>query len=263
MVLQNRTLDNEICIGPHSFATAYNNNDLVLKYYGVMFELISQSPITIRTLEMDVNPGDNSDLSIEVYSRVGQFQLVTNAPEKWELVARTQLIFLPERSSYLVPVNHFAPLIMGAGERRSFYLTMNGPYIDNTVHALSKTGELSDSNNDIQLLVGSGFQDTAFAAAADLTTDPQFAGVVHYDKQVRCESLSYQTMTVIEYHFGFNQAVSDPEKLPRLVDGAVASALDDLLRTNTMLKSYADESMLLRSGDVNSNQLDVECKLLF
>lgn len=246
------------CVGSKSFATYYNSVDDVPPYAGIMFEMVALAALDITTFELDVRVSAATNLSIAVFSKKGTYNLVVNDPTAWEQIANATLSPQTNRAGLIIPAVDFAKISMAERETRSFYISMTGPFLDYTVNALQKTGEMSASNSDVEVLVGSGFNDVNFLGPVDTILHPQFAGVIRYDKKVSCDSVDTRAQTVINYQFLFEQ---EDESQHTIVDMAIDAAVDSLLASNPTLQQFADKFQLQKAEGARSNVLDGICKL--
>ena len=227
----------EQCVATTSLNTTYNDVAEVPPYTGIMFEIFARSNIEILTFEMDLRVGNATDLSVEIYSLEGAYAMLVNNESAWELVAKTVAILEPDGNGVIVPVGDFAPVTMAERTKRSFYVTMKGPYLDHRVNALQKTGEVQISVPDMEILVGAGLTEYKFPEKIDRIVDPQFAGVIHYRKTTDCNKMV--STTLVEYKF-----LLDRIELFLEANAAIAVAIDKLLQSSKVLKSYVEEFSL-------------------
>jgi len=223
------------CEATKSFNTTFNDNEDVRPYTGIMFELDSKTDVEILTFELDVHLEDATDLAVEVYSRKGTFQNYMNEPDSWELIANSTLVPAPEGAGAIIPIYDFERVFIPKYEKQSFYVTMKGPYLDNTVNALQRTGDVHTSTDDMKLLVGSGIIEYKFGQV-DTDVNPQFAGIIHYTKTGECSSLT--TKTVIEYKFLVDKEADNT--LLAGFDSAVDSSIGELMGKSDTLRQYRE-----------------------
>lgn len=216
-----------------------------------MFELIAKSTIEITELEIDVRWDLISKNSVEVDVHVfegGNYDMAANDASQWEMVAQTTARRQGETSSALL--QNMSPIQIEKGRRVAIYIALrNEPtaVLDYTAYALDKTGEEADANSDIQLLVGLGFvRGPSFATPADKVLDPQFAGVLHYSKPIRCAVLS--SHTVAQFIFLLEQ--EDVSTLNSALAVAVANACEKLVDSYPMLQQWEKEFILQQSHSV-------------
>lgn len=225
-----------------------------------MFEMtaISDSDLEVLTLELDIRWDRNfTDLSVEVYSLAGSYDLYFDQPGAWELLASTELVPAPEGNSAIIPVTDFTPVRIPARGRRSFYVTMKGPYLDHTVYALQKTGDVHIRGDDLQLLVGSGFTNYKFPGAIDKVLHPQFAGIIHYKKTFECAD-SKAASTAVEFQYLFEKGQLD-EKFVSKANAAIEGAMDGLLKSNSVLRGFVKEYGLHKSEVAESRVVSYTC----
>lgn len=238
------------CASTKSFNTTYNDNDKVRAFTGIMFEMDAKTDLEILTFELDVHLDKATDLAVEVYSRKGMFAEYENAPESWDLIANSTLVPAPEGVGAIIPNNGFVPVFIPNREKQSFYVTMKGPYLDNTVNALQRTGEFHTSTDDMKLLVGSGFTEYRFGNV-DSDVNPQFAGIIHYKKTGDCSKLTDKT--VVEFMFVLSTKADN--NLVDSVNSAVDSTLNELMEKNDALKQYSEEHGLEKIGIVKTQEI--------
>lgn len=169
-----------------------------------MFEVVALKDMDILSMELDIFADTSkNNLAVEIFTFPGPFDSVVGVPAAWSLVADTQLVPAPtDRRAMIVPVSEFTPVTLQAYEKHSFYVTLTGPYLDHSVNALDKTGEMFIENDDIQLFVGEGTHEYKFPEQMDTVLDPQFAGVVHYQlKDDGCTGPTEKVTTTIEYTY--------------------------------------------------------------
>jgi hypothetical protein len=227
--------------------TTYNAHPDVIPYVGIMFSIFSKNPLEILTMELDIRFGSNTDLSVEVYSYAGRYDLVYNNPSVWTLIANTTAVPAPEGTGAIIPVNDFETVSMGRMERRSFYITMKSAILDYNVAALSKTNEVAFQTPDIDLLVGVGFSEYKFPEAIDPLVDPQFTGMIHYArKATTCGKVS----TSVEYLFILDEQL----RIAVLGDltGFVDAAVTDIMQQDPGLQAFQKMHGLQKDGDAQT-----------
>jgi hypothetical protein len=226
--------------------TTYNARPDVVPYVGIMFSIFSKNHLEILTMELDIRFGSNTDLSVEVYSYAGRYDLVFNDPSVWTLIANTTAVPAPEGTGAIIPVNDFETVSMGQMERRSFYITMKSPILDYNVAALSKTNEVAFQNSDIDLLVGVGFSEYKFPEAIDPLVDPQFTGMIHYARKATCGKVS----TSVEYLFILDEQlrIAVLGDLTSFVDAAVT----DIMLQDSGLQAFQKMHGLQKDGDAQT-----------
>jgi hypothetical protein len=186
-----------------------------------------------------------------------------NEMDQWQIIARAEAIPMdPNDTSKgaLIPIDKFMPVLIDKKQRRSFYVTMNGPYLDYTANALQKSGELHRSSDDMNVLVGAGFSANRFPESGiDTSVDPQFAGVIHYKKNNDCDKLLISTSVV--YNFLFNQPFLAPET-PLRVNTAIDETVELLLEENPVLNGYKQEHGLHKLLSTKTDVLEYNSKFL-
>jgi len=222
-----------------------------------MFEVTAiGDPLNILTLELDLRLENATDLSVEVYSLSGQYAEHFNQPDAWDLVAATQVVVTPGGGGAVIPAQDFTPVRIGANERQSFYVTMKGPYLDHTVYALQKTGDIQSRGDDLQVFVGAGLTEYKFPEKLDDILNPMFAGVIHYEKEYDCGTVLTST-TYLDFPFLFEESVD-----MRIVTMAINKAVDELLKEEDGLKSYVSRFGLQKrdSGETEAVSYSYTCK---
>jgi len=188
--------------------------------------------------QAEVGNGEISDWSVGVYTYEGGFEMVATNPSVWTQLADTQLVpvLAPDgSSSAIVPANYFTRVRLEPNEVRSFYITMQGPYIDNTVNALDDTGEVAFTSEHFSILTGAGLSNPNFPVEGiDRTTAPKFAGKIIYrerpDDSVEpptCVSDSVNVTTQVHYKFMVGGALTTD--ITSAVTAAIDQVMEDLL----------------------------------
>jgi hypothetical protein len=207
MEASTRLLRDGTC-GLNAFNTYYNDNLAeIVPYTGLLFSVSArEQPLKILTLELDLrwplNLEDDSDASIEVYTYDGgQFQTVFSDDSQWKLVANTTVVRNPlgARAGAIIPTADFDTVTLEPNERKSFYITMKSPLIDFTSDKSKVIGNVATENDDLSVYVGAGLREYKFPSTVDTLIDPQFAGVIHYNRLLdECE---LRETTTIIYQF--------------------------------------------------------------
>ena len=247
----------EQCTGSTSLNTTYNANKKVPPYTGIMFEVYSKDdPLEILTMELDVRFENAIDLSVEIYTLRGEYEFFVNDTEAWTLVAQTEAVPAPEGSGAIIPVDKFQTVSMMARERRSFYITMKGPFLDHNVYALHKTGEIQTGDGQLDVFVGAGLTEYKFPEELDDVVHPQFAGVIYYRRTVDCNKLVIATN--VEFQFVLNKAtnVALLTDVAVIVDEAVGKIMED----DDTIKSYQMDFGLQKKGVAETTPYEYEGK---
>lgn len=232
-----------------------------------MFSIRARStPIDITTFELDINLGAATaagPLDVEVYSLLDGYELSASNPSAWTSISNTVAVPVPgEGMGIIIPVQDFTTVSMLANELRSFYITMKGPFLDNTSDALTNSGELDKEYESFSIDVGSGLAEYSFPAAFDTTISPKFAGIIHYkDASADCSSVTANTAeTIIEYKFLFDDAGVD-DLLITNVNEATKVFFD--AEIGEYLKDYASRYRLEVSGTPSTESEDRQTSKLF
>jgi hypothetical protein len=241
-----RQLQTDQCAVNNALNTTYNPNKDVVPFVGIMFSVFAKTPLDILTMELDIRFGDNTDLSVEVYTYKGRYDLIFNDPIFWTLIANTTAVPAPEGTGAIIPVSDFDNVSIGQNERRSFYITMKAPILQYNVDALVKTDEVALQTTDIELLAGVGFSEYKFPEAINTLVDPQFTGVLHYAYKSTCGQVS----STVYYEFILNEKllVGVLEEFTRQVDAAVT----DLMQNNSRLQVLQETHDLQKDGDAQT-----------
>jgi hypothetical protein len=233
--------------------TTHNAHPDIVPYVGIMFSIFSKNPLEILTMELDIQFGDSTDLSVEVYTYGGRYDLVYNDPSVWRMIANTTAVPAPEGGTgVIVPVNEFDTVSMGRMERRSFYITMKSPILDYNVAALAKTNEVALQTPDMDLLVGVGFSEYKFPEAIDPLVDPQFTGVIHYARKAACAD---KVSTSVDYLFILDEQLRTEvwRDLTRFVDAAVI----DIMLQDSGLQIFQEMHDLKKDVDFAQTTTEV------
>lgn len=226
-----------------------------------MFEIEAVNDIEILTFELDIRFDLNPiDLSIEVYTTEIAYDVVMNKPAEWDQLAGTYLVIPPGASSAIIPADDFSPVLIASGEKRSFYVTMKGPYLDHTVYALQQTGDVQMRGDDMQLLVGSGFTSYKFSGIVDSTLDPQFSGVIHYKKTFDCEDPKAST-TVVVFSFIFESNELDSTFVEE-ISASIDHAVGNLLQSNNAMRKFVNENRLSKRKATVTQLHNFDCTLM-
>jgi len=237
---------NDMCSINRSFNTTYNDNLAVPPYRGIMFEVtaLGVDPLTVLTLELDLRlenatAAELENLKVQVYTASGHFHDALEQAASWHLVADATVAVNSNTNNAIIPVQQFHPVRIPGQQLQSFYVTTNGSYLDFTVDALQKTGEVQVRGDDLQLFVGagltSGFQ---FPAVLDKVLHPMFAGVLHYEIEHSSGNCNDRIIkTVLDVPFLFETSVANMADVTMAIDDAVAH----LLGNDPHLRSLGSE----------------------
>eukprot|EP00977_Amphora_coffeiformis_P005976 scaffold1271_cov167-Amphora_coffeaeformis.AAC.11 len=216
----------ERCIATRSVQTIYNDNDLVPSYPGIMFDFVGLAEeIEVLTLEFDARVDDITDYTVEVFVTEGDYTQKLNDESQWTRLAHTKATIAPSGNGLVIPQPDFQPIKLKRGQRRTVYISMNGPWLDTIAQALDKTGEIQIQEQDLALYVGVGLNER-FPEDFDKTVDPQFSGVIHYRKEVNCEEALDSTSVDLQFLVAESE---DPVFVSRL-----NKALGELIQNNML-----------------------------
>jgi hypothetical protein len=238
-----RQLQTDQCAVNIALNTTYNANKDVVPFVGIMFSVFAKTPIDILSMELDIRFGNSTDLSVEVYSYSGRYELIYNDPTYWTLVANTTAVPAPEGTGVIIPVGYFDTVSIGQLERQSFYITMKSPILQYNVAALVKTDEVALQTLDLDLLAGIGFTEYKFPEEISTLVDPQFTGVIHYTRKNACGQVS----STVDYEFVLDEELRAGvlEDLARKVDAAVT----DIMQKDSGLQVLQEIHSLKKDGD--------------
>lgn len=248
--------DPPLCVTKNRFPTEYNDNPAVPAYPGIMFDVSSRIEMELYAMEIDVRLEEATTMDVEIFTTPGSFLPNINNESEWTKLADVTATVAPDGRGIFVPEQDFALVKMKAFERRSFYIQMEGPWIDTKAEALDKTGEVQQQSDDLTVFVGVGLN-SRFPEDFDKTVDPQFAGVFHYRKPNECDE------EVISTAVEFPLLVSQPPNAFFL--NLIKDALDEIVR-DALLKSTPFSTMTAESDlqvgsstKVTSIPSDMDC----
>jgi hypothetical protein len=202
-----------------TFATPSNAVEGTPPVLGLLFTVTPFIDAELVALQLDLVDGADatgSDLHANVYMLVGEFLLsdsrrkYDNDPSHWTPIFDSVGVIIPappkqttssdgqedptsasatadtlsvmDPSRLLLPAQSFTPTLLQSGVTYSFYVTMNGHYLNCVAAALQKTGEVAAQTDDMSVSVGAGLNATGFPETIDPLIDPQFSGILHYRK---------------------------------------------------------------------------------
>ena len=159
-------------------------------------------------MEVDVSLqnsfGGGADLRIQVYTMPGAYRSFIHTPDDWTILADTTAVQVPE-GGILIPAQDFDTISLPAQQVRSFYVAMNGAYLDSRSFGLDKTGEIDADLGPLLIYTGAGAQ-SKFPEKLDTTIAPKFSGVFHYSSTLAsCDAKTVQT--TVEYMFNVEGSV--------------------------------------------------------
>jgi hypothetical protein len=256
-----RQLQEEECTTIATVTTEYSTVDRT-PYFGLMFEIFPSMDLELLTIELDIRipRGEtNPDLSIEVYSMIGSYELLNAYDDaRWTLVSTSNLVPVPGGGGAIIPSNEFTPLKIKSKERMSLYISMKGPYIDYNAFALDKTGELQMRTAEMDILVGVGYNSYNFPGSFDRTVSPQFAGALHVRRTAEC-SLFIATTTV-EYNVLVGEELSSElmAEINKLFDDAVNALMET---SNSALLEYQQNFALEKTDETRSGRAEYSGKV--
>lgn len=240
-------LDEEVCTDFRKLNTTYNGEKSVPPYVGIMFEISAFTDVEIKTFEVDIRWDLNpKDLSVHVFTRSGPYIGSFNQSNDWTRVASTNLVLAAEGNSGIIPVTAFSPVKVEALSRQSFYVSMTDAFIDHTVYALQKTGDIHLKGDDLQLYVGTGFTSDDFPDTFDKVLHPQFAGIIHYEKTFQCSD-PLASSTEIEFLFLFERKELDASFVLNC-NSIVDAEINDILESNENLAGFVLDYGLQKSS---------------
>jgi len=229
-ILGNRNLQASNGCDFTSIDAGWNENPEVIPFVGIMFQMQARNfPLEILTFEVDVltqgSQGARS-LKVEVYTKLGQYDLFVSKPDSWDFVADANLEILPDGRT-VIPARDFMSVFLEANERRSFYITLTGKWLDYKANGLVKAGDVASEGADLTIFAGSGLNEI-FADSVYPNLSPQFAGAVHYRRRnCAASGAAASVKGEIEYKFILNQPVSGSftAKIARGVENVIGDAL--------------------------------------
>ena len=192
------------CSEHHEYTTSYNQNTGISPIAGIMFYASSKfEPITIETMEIDVRTEFVQNYQVLVYTTDESYYIPTSAtddgvynnPEAWTLVANTTLIPHPNGERALIPTNDFTNIALDSLQKQAFFIKLQGSWIDHTLQALVKDGELAFSGDYMSVFAGSPVN-IDFANPSqifpmnqlDRSANPIFAGKFYFSTPQDCQN---------------------------------------------------------------------------
>jgi hypothetical protein len=214
--------------------------------------------INLTTLELDV-PTDvaGQNLGIEVYTLMDGYSALYNVPSAWTSVANTNAVPVPgSNGGVLIPVQDFSTIAMQPNELRSFYITMNGRFLDSTADALVQAGEEVAHNDVLRVDVGNGFTSGKFSSF-DNTIYPKFAGIFHYEEAgTSCETTNATLKTAVDYKFMVNASGLDPSILSKCTEETEAFFNGQIDDEDGFLREYKLKYQLTQTAAPTSSESD-------
>lgn len=260
-VLTTRALQQDMdkqCVRTQDFTTPYNMDENVPPYQGIMFEVVATSSLKVKSLQLDVrlDPATADGLMVEAYVSNESYQEIMNDPNMWIRVAQTELRMLGGTTA-VIPESDFQAFTIDLGQRRSIYISLvGGSYLEHTVYALAKTGELAAENKDLKVFVGTGFQGPSFKSPADTVLDPQFAGTIQYETAVACSALVSETIVSLAFVAELDDGSEEIARLPFLLSEAMGMVMDELLNNDQNLARLVAEVKLSRTNLLSTKDSD-------
>ena len=190
------------CINNLNQETAFNSDKDVVTHTGLMFEIEAEAQdITLTTLEIDVKSGLGNNLAVDVFVTNAAVRDASGNPDQWALVARTNLALNPggPDSGGLIPTFDFDPVPVQAGSRKSIYVRMKGPYVDNTIRSgIGQPGQIVEAGDHLNVYSAYMIRQTDPEFPSSLRDDeaPVFAGRLHYSLERSCNAQSFQAIEV-------------------------------------------------------------------
>jgi hypothetical protein len=219
--IQQRQVVEEKCIRTSSLGTPM---DADTQAFGTMFTVESQADaMQIIAMEIHaVSPANQTDdMSVEVYTRLGDYSAVVNAPNMWTKIVDTTVAPGRQGRGILIPESDFKKVTMQSGELRSFYVTLKESNLRYTSTNVTAGTEIS-SDGMLQVNVGVGLSQYGF----QLPVFPgrTFNGRFYYTHVTDCQLPRIKTPVVYTVHVR-----SRPQMNRRRVD--LQAALNDLTKT--------------------------------
>ena len=197
-------------------------------------------PINITTFELDVRATEAGVLlSVEVYTLPGGYSTAFSDESAWTQVANTKAVSVPGGGGVIIPVQEFSTVSMLADELRSFYITLQEPFLDSKAEGLSSSGDIDADFDAFTLNVGSGLAEYKFPATFDNTVSPKFAGVIHFKEQpAECSGPVTSADTTIEYKFLIDDDGLDDALIPDVNDAIDVFFFSEIDDSEGHLKEY-------------------------
>jgi hypothetical protein len=129
--------EKELCLATHAVQTLESDDDNIPAYHGIMFDFAVLAPqIYITALEFDARIDEITDFTVEIFVGQGDLDLILNDESQWTRVAQVEATISPSGRGLLIPQQAFDPINLQQNQRRSLYISMNGPWVESTVNAL-------------------------------------------------------------------------------------------------------------------------------
>lgn len=218
--------------------------------------LNGDAPLNITKMEVDVRVDLTSDLSIEIYTRTGEYISVFDDRSAWDLVASTTGVKVTGRTGGVeVPEEDFKAVAVMAGEQRSFYITLQGNWLDYTAYALDQRGEVSFEGEHFTLYTGAGAKDDEFPSELDTVVDPQFAGIMYFDAATTDCQGQDQNPNILISEVPYDMLVSQElnRNLLSSIEALVDAAIETSLVEDNTLANYVRDHNLGRQDETTAN----------
>jgi len=182
---------------------------------------------------------------LAVYTLLGNYNGLNGNETAWTPVSKARVLPLPSGRTSIIPVQQFDTVSMAANELRSFYITMNGRYLDSTSEAMKDRGSLDrDFDGLFSLDVGGGLGEYKFPALFDDVVHPKFAGVIHYQEAAECEEPIATIKTRVDFDF-LVDIYEEDETIFAQVTSAVQELLEgEMISPGGRLKDLVDQHNL-------------------
>eukprot|EP00980_Cylindrotheca_fusiformis_P026645 scaffold16771_cov99-Cylindrotheca_fusiformis.AAC.2 len=191
---------------------------------GVMFSVTAKQDIEITAFEFDHFKSE-VDLHVKIYTLQGSDYLSNrNQPGAWTFVNESTGVESPDDGDEEIMIAPRAdikvPLIVNAGQSRSFYFSLRSQHLKLDKSSLA-TGQPYASDSMLQTNVGIGIRQGNFPNSND-DFNRAFLGRIHYQSIESCSNFPSQTVSVI-------RVAVNPTAIPQSPNNVFRSAFSQLL----------------------------------
>lgn len=224
---------------------------------GVMFSVTAKQNMEITSFEFAHFPFDG-DLQVQIYTLQGTDYLSNrNQPGQWTLVSDTTGVESPDEGDDDIAISprgdmiKTVPLVMNAGESRSFYFTLKSQHLKLDDSSFLTTGQEYFSDSMLQTNVGIGIRLSNFPSTDD-DVNRAFQGRIHYRSIESCPDLSTETVV---------RVAVNPTEVPQSPSDVFQSAF------TAMLDGQVDWARWKRSHGLRLSTLsgspETKCKVCY
>jgi hypothetical protein len=192
---------------------------------GTMFSVTAKQAVEIMSFEFGHFTFDG-DLQVQIYTLEGKDYLSNRSqPQQWTLVSETTGVESPDEEDENIMISPRAdmaePLLLSAGESRSFYFTLKSQHLQLDQSSSLTTGQEYFSDSILQTDVGIGIRLSDFPTSDD-DANRAFQGRIHYRSIENCADLLAETEAVV-------RVAVNPTTVPQSPNEVFRSAFAELL----------------------------------